>query len=81
MIALTGAFRSFHITEQSVHFRNGKLPVSAHRTMAGHGREQIVLMSLYTFAVAELQHIRQHITNQLLDIGIFEQRRHLAHHD
>ena len=57
MIALPAAFGGFHVSEQGIHFRNRQLPIRPHLAMTGHGRQQLILMRLYTVATAILQHI------------------------
>ncbi len=77
MVALAAALGVFHVAQQTVHFRQGQAAVGAHRTVTGHGAEQLVDMGLDPVAAAVLQQIGQHITHQLHTFGLLEQGRGL----
>ena len=57
MIALTAALGAFHIAQQAIHFRVAQLSISTHRTVTGHGRQQLILIILNAFAAAMFKHI------------------------
>src|SRR5690349_20228149 len=54
MIALSGAFGRLHFAQQRIHLGNGQAPAGAYRTVASHGREQLVFQLLQATRAAVL---------------------------
>ncbi|MNQ06503.1 hypothetical protein D3C85_192580 [compost metagenome] len=79
MVALTAALGVFHVTQQTVHFRQGQTPIRTNRAVAGHGPEQLVQVRLNAVAGAELHQISQDVSDQPVGFGLLEQCRNLPY--
>src|ERR1700674_2035932 len=65
MVALTAAFGSFHLAQQSVHLRDRELSIGAHGGVACHRAEQLVTPLGKHAARTEFVDVTQHFAGQL----------------
>ena len=74
-----------HLAEQRVHFRDAERAVRAHRGVAGHRGEQLVLARGQNLACAELANLGEHAARETDDIAAGERdgraRRELVRPD
>ena len=78
MITLIRTLGRFHLAQQRVHLIDRQQAVRTHRMVAGHGRQEIIARVINAVALPGLRQIRQHISQQRLDVGIPEQCRYFA---
>ena len=69
MITLVAARRIFHIAQEGVHFRQGKLAAGTDGAVAGHGGEDVVFVFFDGLAAADLGEFAQNV------FGLAKRRR------
>ena len=79
MIALAAALRVLHGAQQGVHLREGERTVCPHAAVAGHGGQKRVLRRLHPGTAALCLKIGEHVSQQLLHVGLRQKRRHFPH--
>ena len=79
MVALVAALGLFHLAQQRVHFIEVQAPVGAHRAVAGHGGQQLVVGALHYGAGVHLFEFGQHAARQLDRVALRQRGGHGAH--
>ena len=69
MVALVRALGGFHLAQKRVHLFHGQTAVGAHRAVAGHGGEQLVLRAFDHVAGIVLGQLGQHAAGQLAGVA------------
>ena len=70
VVALVGALGGFHLAQQRVHLVERELAVGAHRAVAGHGGQQLVLRALDHGAGVVLRQFGQHAARQFHRVAL-----------
>src|SRR5450830_740327 len=76
MVALVGALGLFHLPQQGIHFIERELAVGAHGTVAGHGREQLVLCPLDDGAGFVLGQLGQYAAGEVHGVALCQAGGH-----
>ena len=72
MITLVAARRIFHIAQERIHFRQGKLAAGTDGAVAGHGGKDVVFVFFDGLAAADLGEFAQNVFRQRNDVGFAE---------
>ena len=72
MVALVAARRVFHIAQERIHFRQGKLAAGTDGAVAGHGGKNVVFVLFDGLAAADLGKFAQYIFGQRNDVSFTE---------
>ncbi len=79
VVALVAALGYFHLAQQGVHLVQGEAPVGAHRAVAGHGGQQLVLGALQHVARVVLGQFGQHAAGEFHRVALRQGGGHGAH--